>query len=67
MLDAKGQVDERMDFCLDADIYGPNMTYTQTPVENITWFNPTVIDIEVEDPNMESFMLMQWMFWMERA
>ncbi|MDH3365913.1 MAG: PKD domain-containing protein [Thermoplasmata archaeon] len=63
VLDAELLLDQRMDFSLDADIFGPNMTYTQTPVENLTWFNPTVIDIEVEDPNMETFMLFQSMFW----
>lgn len=63
VLDAEGLADQWMNFSLDADIYRPNMTYTQSPIENITWFNPTVIDIEVEDPNMERFMLMQSMFW----
>lgn len=63
VLDAEALVDQRMDFSLDADIYRPNLTYTQAPVENVTWFNPTVMDIEVEDPNMESFMLFQSMFW----
>lgn len=63
VLDAEGSADERMDFSLDADMYRPNITYTQAPVENVTWFNPTIIDIEIEEPNLESFMLLQWMFW----
>ncbi|UCE45258.1 MAG: PKD domain-containing protein [Methanobacteriota archaeon] len=63
VFDAEGLVDERMDFTLDADMYRPNITYTQEPIENLTWFNPTVIDIEIEEPNIESFMLLQWMFW----
>jgi PKD repeat protein len=53
----------RIDFLLDLDAWGPNITYTQDPVENITWFNPSVIDIEIEEPNLESFSLMHFMFW----
>lgn len=61
--DFTGETDVRLDFLLDTDVWGPNITYTQDPVENITWFNPSVIDIEIEEPNLESFSLMQFMFW----
>ncbi|UCE80957.1 MAG: carboxypeptidase regulatory-like domain-containing protein, partial [Methanobacteriota archaeon] len=63
VLDAESLSDKRMDFSLDADMYGPNITYTQSPVENITWFNPSIIEIEIEESNIEIFMLMQCMFW----
>jgi PKD repeat protein len=55
--------DQREDFLLDPDMYQPNVTYTQAPVDNITWFNPTVIDAEIEEPNLERLMLFQGMFW----
>ena len=55
--------EERVDFTLGSDLWGPNLTYTQDPVDNITWFNPSVIDIEIEEANLQSFSLMQYMFW----
>jgi PKD repeat protein len=63
VLDATAAGDLREDFLLDPDMYRPNVTYTQDPVENITWFNPTVIDAEVEELNLERLMLFQSMFW----
>ncbi|MCJ2533099.1 MAG: carboxypeptidase regulatory-like domain-containing protein [Candidatus Thermoplasmatota archaeon] len=61
--DFEGLSEERLDFLLDQDLYNPNLTYSQDPVDNITWFNPTVIDAEMEDQNLESFSLTQYMFW----
>ncbi len=63
MLDATPSVDPRKDFLLDRDLYPPNMTYQHDPVENITWFNPTVIDAEIEEPNLENIALMIWTSW----
>ncbi len=62
-LDASIGPEIRMDILLDPDAYGPNVTYTQSPVENVTWFNPTVIDAEIEEPNLREMTLMQFMFW----
>jgi PKD repeat protein len=62
-LDASVGSELRMDILLDPDVYGPNVTYTQDPVENVTWFNPTVIDVEIEEPNLQDMNLMQFMFW----
>lgn len=63
VIDASTGSESRMDILLDPDVYGPNVTYTQNPVENITWFNPTVIDVEIEEPNLRELLLMQFMFW----
>ncbi|MGB2581482.1 MAG: PKD domain-containing protein [Thermoplasmata archaeon] len=61
--DFDGLSEERADFLLGSDPWGPNLTYTQDPVDNITWFNPSVIDAEIEEANLQSFSLMQFMFW----
>lgn len=61
-LDATALSDPREDFLLNRDIYAPNMTYDQDPVENLTWFNPSVVDIEIEEPNLETLVLTHSMF-----
>ncbi|UCE90953.1 MAG: PKD domain-containing protein [Methanobacteriota archaeon] len=62
VLDPTASLQPRMDFLLDRDQYPPNITYDQSPVENVSWLNPTVISAEVEEPNLERLMLMQCMF-----
>jgi PKD repeat protein len=63
VLDASSDPEIRMDFLLVPDPLPPNWTYNQAPVDNITWINPTVIDAEIEDPNLREITVMQLMFW----
>jgi PKD repeat protein len=61
--DAAGETEIRMDFSLAPDLYAPNLTYSQDPVDNISALNPSVIDIEVEDLNLREMTLRLAMYW----
>jgi len=61
-VDTTGLSELRMDVLLDPDIWSPNVTYSQTPTENITWTNPSMISAEVEESNLNSILLFQFMY-----
>jgi len=51
----------RMDFELDPDIWGPNLTYSQTPTENVSWTNPAFIHATAQEIDARSLALWQFM------
>jgi PKD repeat protein len=61
-VDATGLPEIRLDILLDWDEWSPNVTYSQTPTENITWINPSIISVEVEEQNLQSLALYQCMY-----
>lgn len=52
-----------LDVQLAPDPFRPNMTYAQSPLENISWTNPMTIDAEVEDAYMRQIVLWNLMPW----
>ncbi len=60
-VDATNETDIRMDFELDMDMWSPNVTYTQTPKENVSWTNPTGMHASVQDVDVRSIALWQFM------
>jgi len=59
LVDTTGEDNHQLDVALAPDVDGPEITYTQDPYENITWFNPSIIDIEVQELNLRDMMLLQ--------
>ena len=62
-LDCAGLVSLALDFQLDPDMYGPNLTYDQSPLENVSWTNPMSVDAEAQDLNMRQILLFNFMPW----
>ena len=60
--DASGLTEYRLEVLLDTDLWGPNVTYDQTVLENVTWFNPTLYNIVVQDIDPQFFALAQFMY-----
>jgi len=52
----------RVDVVLDPDQWGPNITYDQSPRENISWTNPSWITVTVQEKDPKQFVLDQFMF-----
>jgi len=65
LVDLTGLDDHQLDVALDPDLSGPAITHSQNPLENITWFNPSVIDIEVAELNLRDMFLLQLRFFEE--
>ena len=61
-LNASGLTDLRLDISLDVDLWSPNMTYSQSPLENVSWTNPSVYSISVEELDPEMFALSQFLY-----
>ncbi len=61
--DATGLIELRLDFVLDSDMYGPNVTYSQNPVENVSLYNPSDIDIDIEESNLRQMIFMHLSPW----
>lgn len=61
--DATGLTELRVDFVLDWDQYGPNVTYTQDPVENVSTYIPSEIAIDIEESNLRQMILMYLTPW----
>lgn len=66
-IDLTGLTEYRMDIVLGADTWGPNVTYSQSPTENITWDRPTVIDATVQEMYLQNMGLLHFMYWMTSA
>jgi 5-hydroxyisourate hydrolase-like protein (transthyretin family) len=62
LVDATGQTDMRVDVVLDPDQWSPNVTYDQSPKENISWTNPSWITVTVQEKDPMQFVLDQFMF-----
>jgi len=58
-----GMSDYSLDIALGRDIYMPNMTHSQSPLENISWSNPSFIDVMVEEQNLREMSLMFFREW----
>ena len=58
-----GVTDYAFDISLDRDLFRPNMTHSQSPLENISTVNPSVIDVTIEEENLREMTLMFFMQW----
>jgi hypothetical protein len=61
-VNATGQTVVRLDVVLDSDPWGPNVTYSQSPRENVSWTNPSWINVTVQEKDPQQLVLAQFMF-----
>jgi hypothetical protein len=57
LLDATGQTGMKLTVLLDIDIWDPNVTYSQSPKENISSTNPSAVHVEIQERDPEIFSL----------
>jgi len=57
VLDATGQTDVTLMVLLDPDLWDPNVTYSQSPTENISSISPSAVHVEIEEQDPEIFSL----------
>lgn len=57
-IDLTGVPDYSLDIALDWDMYKPNLTHSQSPLENISWSNPSLIQATVEEQNLREMTIM---------
>ncbi|MGQ9587657.1 MAG: PKD domain-containing protein [Thermoplasmata archaeon] len=62
-IDATGLSEYRLDIVLDPDLWGPNVSYSQSPAENVSWTNPTSLDIVVQDQFLQQMALFYMVYW----
>ncbi len=62
-IDATGLSEYRLDIALDPDLWSPNVTYSQSPTENVSWTNPMSVDIVVQDRFLQQMALFYMMYW----
>jgi protocatechuate 3,4-dioxygenase beta subunit len=62
LVNATGLTVVRVDALLDPDLWGPNITYDQSPRDNISWTNPSWITVTVQEKDPKQFVLDQFMF-----
>ena len=62
-IDLTGLSDYAFDVALDSDAFRPNMTYSQTPLENVSWTNPSLIGVMVEEQYLRDMTLIHFMEW----
>jgi len=60
-MDATGTLDLELNILLDADDYSPNGSSTQSPTENVTWFNPELLHYDIQDYNLRTMQLLLFM------
>ncbi|MBE0517792.1 MAG: PKD domain-containing protein, partial [Thermoplasmata archaeon] len=60
-MDATGTLDLELNILLDADDYSPNGSSTQSPTENVTWFNPELLHYDIQDYNLKTMQLLLFM------
>lgn len=63
MINTTGVSDYLLDIVLDPDLYSPNLTYSQAPVDNVSWTNPSIVTAWVEEDNLRSMTLVELMRW----
>lgn len=61
--DCAGLASLSFDFQLDPDMYAPNLTYDQSPLENVSWTNAMTIYAEIEDHNLAQILLFNFAPW----
>ena len=57
VLDATGQTDMKLMISLVPDTWAPNVTFGQSPAKNISWNNPSVVHVEIQEQDPEVFSL----------
>ena len=62
LVNATGRTSVRVNITLDPDSWGPNITYGQSPRENISWTNPSWVNVTVQEKDPKQFVLQQFMF-----
>ena len=62
-IDASGMTDIRLDIFLGVDLWSPNMSYSQSPLENVSWTKPTFYTISVEEIDPSMFALTQFLYY----
>lgn len=60
-IDASEETEMRVDFWLYPDEWAPNLTYSQTPTENVSWINPAFIHAMAQELDAQSLNLWQFM------
>lgn len=58
-----GLSDYALDVTVDRDLYEPNMTYFQSPLQNISWSNPSFTQVMIEEENLREMTLIRFMEW----
>jgi hypothetical protein len=61
-LNASGRTNLQLDIALDTDLWQPNMTYSQSPLGNVSWTNPSVYNISIQELDPSMFALSQFMY-----
>ncbi len=61
VVDGTNETEIRADFLLDPDMWGPNITYSQTPTENVSWTNPAWMHGEAQELDARALGLWQFM------
>jgi PKD repeat protein/predicted nucleic acid-binding Zn-ribbon protein len=62
-INVTGVSDYAFDALLDRDLYEPNMTYNQSPRENISWSNPSFTQVTIQEENLREMTLLRFMEW----
>jgi hypothetical protein len=57
VLDATGQTDMKLMVLLDPDLWNPNVTFSQSPTQNISWNNPSAVHVVIQEQDPEVFSL----------
>lgn len=63
VINASGLTDLRLDIALDLDLWSPNITYNQAPLENVSWTNPSLCSISIEEIDPSMFALSQFLYF----
>ncbi len=62
MVNATGLAEVMVNADLAPDLWGPNITYEQSPLENVSWTNPTWMNVSVQELDPNQFVLAEFMF-----
>jgi len=63
IVNASMQTSVTLDASLQPDLWSPNMTFDQSPLENISWTNPTHYQITVQDQDPSQLALIQFLYF----
>lgn len=62
-IDLTGVVSQRMDVLLEPDVMAPSITsYSQVPADNVSWINPTTIDIVFVEENLQQMAILNLIY-----
>jgi hypothetical protein len=62
IVNATGQTSVRLDALLTPDPWGPNVTFSQSTTANISWNNPSWINMTVQENDPQQFIVSLFMF-----